>query len=137
MQFYSVLAHILSVKCRWHQTIRELVLLNKRAEAGKLCTSLLPLVEKIETLRSLWAEIWRMENKPFGFEILDGRMGALQARLKTAAGHVASWADGNPAEELEELREEILPFGLGYLQEDVQCGVYGVGEIVSACKLDY
>ena len=137
MRFYAVLADILSVKCSWHQNISRFVLHNKKAEAEELCISLLSLVDKLETLRTLWAEIWNTDNKPFGFEILDGRMGALQARMKTAAKRVTSWADGDPEEHLDELREEILPFGLGYLQEDVQCGVYGVGEIVSACKLDY
>lgn len=137
MKFYALLAKILSVKCIWHQNITDLVLQNKREEAKELCGSLLSLVEKVEELRLLWEKIWMADNKPFGFEILDGRMGALQARLKTAAGRVTAWADGNPCEHLEEIHEEVLPFGLGYLQEDVQCGVYGVGEIVSACKLDY
>lgn len=137
MRFYAVMADILSVKCSWHQNISKFVLHNKKAEAEELCISLLSLVDKLETLRTLWAEIWNTDNKPFGFEILDGRMGALQARMKTAARRVTSWAGGDSDEHLDELREEILPFGLGYLQEDVQCGVYGVGEIVSACKLDY
>lgn len=137
MQFYALLADILSVKCRWHQNIRELVLQKKRDEAKALCDSLLSLVEKLEELRLLWGEIWQADNKPFGFEILDGRMGALQARLKTAAERVTTWAEGDSHESLEEFHEEVLPFGFGYLQKNVQCGVYGVGEIVSACKLDY
>lgn len=137
MQFYAVLAHILSVKCGWHQAISGFVLSDHKDEAKKLCANLLPLVEQIETLGSLWAEIWRIDNKPFGFEILDGRMGALCARIKTAVRRVTAWADSDPYENLDELREEVLPFGFGYLQENVQCGVYGVGEIVSACKLDY
>lgn len=137
MKFYARLADILSIKCNWHQKIKNLVLQNKRDEAKELCGSLFSLVEKVEELRLLWEKIWMADNKPFGFEILDGRMGALQARLKTAASRVTVWADGNPCERLEEVHEEVLPFGLGYLQEDVQCGVYGVGEIVSACKLDY
>lgn len=137
MQFYADLADILSIKCSWHQTICGLILQNKKREARDLSDSLLTLVEKVELLRNLWGEIWYTENKPFGFEILDGRMGALQARLKTAARRVVSWAEGDQGENLEELREEVLQFGVGYLQEGVQCGLYGVGEIVSACKIDY
>lgn len=137
MKFYTVLAEVLALKCQWHQNIGELVRQNDREGAQTLCAVLAPLTEKVEALRLLWAELWRKDNKPFGFEILDGRMGALQARLKTAALRVAAWADHAPDETLEELRQEVLHFGLGYMQEGLQCGVYGVGEIVSACKLDY
>lgn len=137
MQFYCLLADILATKCRWHQNISSLVCNNKRKEAKELSLSLLPLIDKLETLRNIWAKLWYTDNKPFGFEILDGRIGALQARLKTAIKRVTSWAEYDHTENLDELREEVLPFGLGYLQDNVQCGVYGVGEIISACKLDY
>lgn len=137
MEFYYTLAELLSVKCNWHQNIIDLVKSNKKEEAYKLCLTTLPLVDKIEELRLLWSEIWRNDNKPFGFEILDGRMGSLQVRIKTACSRVTNWANGDLTETLDELYEEVLPFGLGYIRPDMQCGLYGFGEIVSANKIDY
>lgn len=136
MRFYACLARLLALKCRWHQQIAPCVKAQGRQQARMLCCLLPAIAAEVEELRLLWEQIWSTDNKPFGFEILDGRMGALKARLDTAHRRVLRWCDLDPEETLPELREEVLPFGVGYLEPDRQCGIYGVGEIVSACKID-
>lgn len=136
MEFYALLAHILSVKCVWHQEIGSCIRMGDAARAQTLCGMIPGLMEDMEKLRLMWEQIWLSENKPFGFEILDGRIGAMKARWDTARRRVLAWCEHPGQDNLPELQEEILPLGLGYMQLGKQCGVYSVGEIISACKLD-
>jgi len=43
-----------------------------------------PLIQSLETLRLTWRKLWEQTNRPQGFEVLDGRMGAIRARMSTA-----------------------------------------------------
>ena len=78
--------------------------------------------------------MWLETNKPYGFEVIDGRLGAVEARLETARVRVAAWAGGDEAELLEELLEEPLPYT--QRENGALAGSYAVSEIVSACKID-
>lgn len=133
MDFYAQLARVLAGKCRWHEQIAGLVAQEDRAGAAALAASLTGVSEAVEELRRIWRELWASVNKPYGFEIIDGRMGALRARLETAQTRVAAWAAGDSGEGLEELREQPLPFRR---QGEVLAGSYLAGEIVSACRSD-
>lgn len=63
--------------------------------------------------------------------IIDGRMGALRARLETAHSRVLAWAYNQADESLAELKEPVLP----YLQRPGGlAGYYGWADIVSACR---
>lgn len=52
---------------------------------------------------------WYLENKPFGFDIIDGRIGFLNNRIKTAYLTVKDYLEGK-IEKIPELEEEILPW---------------------------
>ena len=87
---------------------------------------------QLERLRLQWRNLWNSTNKSFGFEILDGRMGALRARLETACASVKDWTEGGCAP--LELLEPPLPYTR--MADGALFGSYAVGEIVSACKID-
>lgn len=136
MQFYALLARILAEKCTWHRDIQRCVQNADTAGARTLCQLIPNLTEDLEALRLIWEQLWMQDNKPFGFEILDGRMGAMKSRWDTAQRRVLAWCADPDAAPLPELQEEVLPCSYGSLEEDRQCGAYSMGEILSACKLD-
>lgn len=131
-RFYAQLARVLAGKCRWHEGIGPAVRAGDKTAAEKLAQSLEDVARQAETLRVLWRQLWNSTNKPFGFEILDGRMGAVCARLETARSRVLDWTAGGQAP--AELLEPALPYTR--MADGALFGSYAVGEIVSACKID-
>ena len=53
-------------------------------------------------------DLWHRENKPFGWEIQDARLGGLRARLATCQKRLCMYQFGL-LEKLDELEEELLP----------------------------
>lgn len=131
MDFYAKLARVLASKCYWHENIKEAVAQEDRKRAQALGEGLLETIHQVEALRVSWRTLWQETNKPYGFEIIDGRMGALRARLETARSRVLAWAHDQADESLPELKETALP----YLQRPGGlAGCYGWADIVSACR---
>lgn len=131
--FYKELALVLEGKCRWHEKIGQTVRLDDKKTAIKMANDLGDVEAKAQNLRRRWGELWNETNKPFGFEILDGRMGAVCARLDTARMRIMRWAKGQE-EAPAELLEPLLPYTR--LEDGALFGSYAVGEIVSASKID-
>ncbi|MDR1663641.1 MAG: beta-N-acetylhexosaminidase [Clostridiales bacterium] len=65
--------------------------------------------ERIGVFHTLFREQWMGENKPFGFEVHDIRLGGLLQRAKTCAGRLADYCEGKIAS-IPELEEDILPY---------------------------
>lgn len=71
---------------------------------------ILPDLEmKTETLRVSCRTLWMSTLKPFGFEIPDGRFGALEARIRTTEERINNYLSGKITK-VEELEEERQPF---------------------------
>ena len=64
----------------------------------------------VEQFKHALKDQWFQENKAFGFEVLDIRLGGLMERLKSCAARMADYAEGKITciEELEETRLPIL-----------------------------
>ena len=62
---------------------------------------------------------WDTENKPFGYEITDGRVGWLLQRIDTAKTKLNEYLDGK-ASNIPELDEEVLPYN-DYPDDEPHC----------------
>ncbi|MEG0305898.1 MAG: beta-N-acetylhexosaminidase [Oscillospiraceae bacterium] len=131
--FYQLLAEVLWRKSRWHEQAAICVQSADRDKAQKLAQELTDTVKAVENLREEWLALWNATNKPYGFEILDLRLGGICARLLTAQKRLAEYADGKE-ETMPELMETILPYTAR--ADGTLFGSYAVSEIVSACKID-
>lgn len=131
-RFYAKLAEVLTYKCAWHEQIGPAVRGGDRAAAKELTPQLHKAMECAQQLRVIWRSLWNSTNKPFGFEVIDGRMGAVCARCDTACVRVEEWIAGGEAP------AELLEPSLLYTKQHngTLFGSYAVGEIVSACKID-
>ena len=68
------------------------------------------LVKRVKVLHRTFEKQWYIENKPSGFEVQDGRYGALMQRLESCKRRILAYVDG-VLDKLEELEVELLPFG--------------------------
>lgn len=134
MNFYAQLALVLADKCRWHEEAIQVVVKEDKARAAVLVEALQQAGEHAKVLRKLWQKLWMVTNKPYGFEVLDGRMGAICARMDTACVRMENWIAGREEETLPELRETPLPYTLR--EGEILFGSYAMNEITSACKID-
>ena len=105
--FYTALAHALVLKCRWHDEAAAAVRTGDREKAANLAADLPSTVEAVEALRCVWRKLWESTNKPYGFEVIDFRMGGICARLSTAAERMAEFARGE-VDDIPELSSETL-----------------------------
>lgn len=112
--FYTALADFLSVKCNISSRIREAYTAGDRTGLKYLESDVLPLaIQKVQVLRIIWRKLWFKFNKPFGFEVIDIRLGGVEARLDTAANRLRDYLEGS-CSRIEELEKTCLPMGECY-----------------------
>lgn len=67
-------------------------------------------IAKTQVFHEALLRLWMSENKPYGFEVQDIRLGGVMQRLRTCRQRLLSYCDGLQ-ERIPELDEEILPVG--------------------------
>ena len=70
---------------------------------------LLKLRSEIENFHKLFSQQWLKENKVFGLDTVDIRMGGLLQRIKRAESRIENYLAGEISR-IDELEVEILPF---------------------------
>lgn len=76
-------------------------------------------ISQLETFYEKFKTLWFKENEPFGWEIQDVRLGGLILRIRSCADRLEKYVEGKISA-VEELEENILPFG----SDEPQCNVY-------------
>jgi len=133
LAFYAQLARALEWKCRFHQEAGACVRRGDRSGAKDCAQLARKAREELEQLRRQWRDLWNSTNKPYGFEILDVRLGGVAARMDSVAQAMEAFAKGD-SQAAAPLAEKPLPYTL--LPDGALKGSYAWGEIVSACKVD-
>ena len=81
------------------------------------------LICRTETFRDALEKQWMMENKPFGFEVQDMRLGALIRRFKTTKQRLIAYLDGDIGD-IPELQEKRLPLAEVETGEPIRCDLW-------------
>lgn len=90
----------------------------------------------LSELREYREKLWFQECKPFGYEILDIRLGGLQTRIESAKRRIGQYLTGT-LERIEELEEERLPYFIDELNpENKLCSCNLWQNIISAGNID-
>lgn len=101
------LATVLKLKCKWRESAAAAVRAKDRGAALALC----PLAEECASalllLQESWRALWMSTSKPFGFEVLDTRLGGVIARFSTALARMKAFASGE-LKDIPELSDEKL-----------------------------
>lgn len=131
--FYEQLARTLRHKCAFHLRAGTAVRKGDRAGAAECAQIAGTAAGELEKLRVCWRELWHATNRPYGFEIIDVRVGGAAARMESAARMMEDFAAGR-IDTIEPLAEEPLPYT--DLPGGALRGSYAWGEIVSSSKAD-
>ena len=64
--------------------------------------------KKLLVFHEAFYELWKKENKPYGWEIQDARLGGVAMRLKTCRKRLEEYLNGE-VDKIDELEEKLLP----------------------------
>ena len=109
---------ILSSKVDVGRRIRQAYQTNDKESLQEIARQELPkLRSEIEQFHALFSRQWLKENKVFGLDTVDIRMGGLLQRIKRAESRIEAYLS-NQIDHIDELEVEILPFTDFYADKD-------------------
>ena len=108
----------LAVKVDLGVRLRKAYQTGKTAELAVIKEDITKALSLLETFKKSFKERWDKENRPFGYEVMDGRMGFLKARLKTARELLDKYLKGK-IDKIEQLEETLLPYSTSIKDEDL------------------
>ena len=132
----AALCRLLARKAPLGRQMRAAWQAKDRAALAGLAAGIPEILELAEAFRQAYHTQWLAENKPFGLEAFDIRLGGVCARLRTAADRLESWLDGR-CDTIPELDAALLPFAprtgapepfsaVRWEQIAAPCALYGV-----------
>lgn len=103
------LCAVLEEKADLGLKIRKAYLAGEKETLRRIAAEKIPrIVKKIKTFYAAFRKQWNKENKTFGFEVQDIRLGGLIGRLYDVKERLFEYAKGK-ADRIEELEQERLP----------------------------
>jgi len=106
---YASMCDLLSYKVTLGKRIREAYKSKDRKILSECIPTIKLVIKKLDVFITNYYEQWHKENKPFGFEINDGRLGFLKERLLTAIKVINKYLN-NEIDVIPELEEVVLPY---------------------------
>lgn len=85
-------------------------------------------VRRIDKFRDTLRRVWMTDNKPYGWDIHEIRLGGLQARLRDCAQRLTEYLDGKTGT-IPELEETLLPYSPWGSQYNQYCGFVTVSQL--------
>ena len=101
------LCETLEIKSDLGSRTRKAYLDQDRAALTALVNDYDELLRRLSAFFDAVQKLWYKENKPFGWEVQDLRLGGLERRVKTCKSMLETYLDGR-LERLEELEEQLL-----------------------------
>lgn len=137
--FYQLLAKALSRKADLGLRIKEAYEKKDLSTLELFCEDVIPsLNDVLWKMKLLREQLWLRDAKPFGYELLDIKLGSVITRLESNRRRIRSYLDGSVAA-LEELEQPRLPYfpSKDSIQHDknVPFSENKWNRIVSGCEL--
>ena len=105
----SALCSVLELKADLGVRTRRAYLAGDKDGLTKIAEDYTETIRRLDVFHQAFCHQWHKENKPFGWEVQDARLGGLMQRLKTCHQRLCAYISGE-LERIEELEEEILPW---------------------------
>ena len=108
--YYEKLAAVLADKADLGVRIKASYDKNQKLALKEICEKEIPeTIQNLEEMKVLREELWMSEAKPFGYELMDVKLGAVITRLNSTIRRIKKYLDGSiPC--LEKLEETRLPY---------------------------
>lgn len=104
----AMLSHVLELKCDMGIRLKAAYVIKDTRVLEKIVDEECPeLIRRIEIFHEAFRYQWYKENKPFGFDVQDIRIGGLKERIKSVKWTVQSYLEGK-LERIDELVQERL-----------------------------
>ncbi len=107
MNQYSALAEFLYFKGVWRNVAPSAVREKDSEKIKEAVFAATAMRKSAEKLIKVWRALWYSRNKPFGFEIIELRVGGMLSRCVTAEQRIKAFAKGR-LKDIPELSEEKL-----------------------------
>lgn len=125
---YSLLCDLLSTKVVLGKTIREQYRKGDKKGLKQSVAKIKLTIKKLDAFIKSYAYLWHKENKAFGHEINDGRLGFLRQRLISAYLKINAYIN-HKINSIEELEESTLPYNT--IDDDEPICVNAWSQIIS------
>ncbi len=90
------------------------------------------IISNLEMFEKSFSYRWHKDNKTFGYDVIDGRLGFLKNRLFTAIKRLDDYLSKR-IDKIEELEEDLLPYSTVQKDDELFLGPWGNG--VSPCEV--
>lgn len=109
-EYYHCLAEVLAQKADLGSEIKTAYDAHDLSTLKNICEEIIPqLTGKVWKLKELREELWMEDAKPFGYELIDLRLGGVLTRLDGCKRRLQKYAEGK-IDKLEELEAERIPY---------------------------
>lgn len=109
-RFYYYLALVLSQKAGLGIRIKAAYDSRDLSTLKEICEKVIPnLLQNLGSMHTSRESLWFADSKPFGYELLDIRLGGIKTRLESCCRRLQSFLEGR-TEKLEELEQKRLPY---------------------------
>lgn len=109
-EYYHCLAEVLAQKADLGSEIKAAYDAHDLSTLSRICEEIIPhLTENLWKLKELREDLWMADAKPFGYELIDLRMGGVITRLDSTRRRLHSYVEGKISG-LEELETERIPY---------------------------
>ena len=108
-EFHDLYSDIMAKKCYWRENAPAAVKAGDREKAAEFAVLADDLYREMCDFHECWYRLWHDCNTPWGWDVIDLRMGGLCARMKTAARLMHDFAEGR-AETVPQMAVTKLPY---------------------------
>lgn len=109
-RFYEELALVLSKKMDLGIRIKEAYDKKDKQTLQQICSQdILYIIAHLHEMKLLREQLWMRDARPFGYELLDIKLGGVLTRLESHRRRIESYLSGSISR-LEELEQERLPY---------------------------
>ena len=115
----AALCNVLALKATLGVDTRRAYRENDHKELLKLRNRYIEAAKTVHNFKRALQKVWFADNKPFGWEIHEIRLGGLASRLEDCAARIQDYLQGK-VNDIPELDIDVLPYGANKLD----CNVY-------------
>lgn len=124
----AALCRVLEIKSTLGLRTRKAYKANDKAALRALLDDYRETIERLRVFRNTLRTVWMKDNKPYGWDIQEMRLGGLSARLNDCIQRLTEYLSGEAAN-IPELEEELLPYSPWGSQYNLYCGFVTVSQL--------
>ncbi len=114
---YAALCQALTLKSTYSLRLRAAYKAGDKDLMWKLVEELKPIREDISAFYKVYRTLWMTENKGYGFEVMDVRIGGLISRIETVTEVLKDYLEGK-TDKIYELEDESIDYWAGALPDE-------------------